>query len=141
MLVIEVGGLFLFFPGDAQWGTWDMVLKDPRSRSLLQKAIFYKIGHHGSHNATPRTFIKEVMAANALAAIPVAPVQVWPRIPLQDLVTEMTDLKQIRLIRSDDPNAGGPIANVTVRDDISVDFAFDLPAVDGVSSAAAPTPG
>lgn len=50
----------------------------------------------------------------------------------------MTDLKQIRLIRSDDPNAGGPIANVTVRDDISVDFAFDLPAVDGVSSAAAP---
>jgi hypothetical protein len=68
----------------------------------------------------------------------VAPVQVWPRIPLQDLVTEMTDLKQIRLIGSDDPNAGGPIANVTVRDDISVDFAFDLPAVDGVSSAAAP---
>jgi hypothetical protein len=46
----------------------------------------------------------------------------------------MRDLKQIRLIRSDDPNAGGPIANVTVRDDISVDFAFDLPAVDGVSS-------
>jgi hypothetical protein len=64
-----------------------------------------------------------------LAAIPVAPVQVWPRIPLQDLMTEMTNLKQIRLIRSDDPNAGGPIANVTVRDDISVDFAFDLPAV------------
>jgi beta-lactamase superfamily II metal-dependent hydrolase len=138
MLVIEVGGLFLFFPGDAQWGTWDMVLKDPRSRSLLQKAIFYKIGHHGSHNATPRTFIKEVMAANALAAIPVAPVQVWPRIPLQDLVTEMTDSKQIRLVRSDDPNAGGPIANVTVRDDISVDFVFDLPPVDGVSSEAAP---
>jgi hypothetical protein len=43
-----------------------------------------------------------------------------------------------RHIRSDDPNAGGPIANVTVRDDISVDLALDLPAIDGVSSAAAP---
>lgn len=137
MLMIEVGGLFLFFPGDAQWGTWEMVLKDPRSRSLLQRAVFYKIGHHGSHNATPRTFIREVMAANALAAIPVAPVQVWPRIPLQELVAEIMDRK-IRVIRSDDPNAGGPVANVTVREDVSVDFTFDLPAVEGVSSTAAP---
>jgi hypothetical protein len=104
-----------------------MVLDNPQTRSLLQKVSFYKIGHHGSHNATPRTFIKEVMAANALAAVPVAPVKVWPRIPLEDLVTEMRTLKQIRLVRSDIPNADGPIANVTVRDNISVDFAFDVP--------------
>ena len=40
MLVIEIGGLFLFFPGDAQWGTWDMVLESPQARSLLQKVSF-----------------------------------------------------------------------------------------------------
>jgi beta-lactamase superfamily II metal-dependent hydrolase len=127
MLIFEVGGLFLFFPGDAQWGTWNMVLKNPQARSLLGKVAFYKIGHHGSHNATPRSFIKDVMAANALAAIPVASVARWPRIPLDELVAEMTGQKQIRLVRSDDPQAGMPIANVKVNADISVDFEFDLP--------------
>jgi beta-lactamase superfamily II metal-dependent hydrolase len=140
MLVIEVGGLFLFFPGDAQWGTWDMVLENPEARRLLEKVSFYKIGHHGSHNATPRTFIKDVMAADALAAVPVAPVAVWPRIPLADLVAEMKTLKQIRLVRSDMPDAEGPIANVTIRDDISVDFAFDLPEAAVTASAEAPAP-
>jgi hypothetical protein len=141
VLVIEFGGVFLFFPGDAQWGTWDMVLESPDARRLLEQACFYKIGHHGSHNATPRTFIKDVMAANALAAVPVASVKAWPRIPLADLVSAMKTEKQIRLVRSDDPAAGGPIANVTIRDDISVDFAFDVAGGgDPPPSGAAPPP-
>ena len=53
MLMFEIGRAFLLFPGDAQWGTWDAVLQDPDSRELLTKTTFYKIGHHGSHNATP----------------------------------------------------------------------------------------
>lgn len=35
------------------WGTWLNVLQDPEWKSLLERVAFYKIGHHGSHNATP----------------------------------------------------------------------------------------
>lgn len=126
MFVLEFGGLFLFFPGDAQWGTWKRVLDDPERRALLQRCSFYKIGHHGSHNATPRTFVEEVMAMNALAAVPVAPVMIWPAIPQPDLVTAIRG-RPVTVVQSNPPPAVGEVPNVTVRDDRSIDIAFDVP--------------
>jgi beta-lactamase superfamily II metal-dependent hydrolase len=125
MFVLEFGGLFLFFPGDAQWGTWKKVLDDPKSRALLQRCTFYKVGHHGSHNASPRTFIEEVMSANAVAAVPVAPVKVWPAIPQTDLVDAIKKLP-VTVVQSNPPPVG-VVPNVTVRGDQSIDFAFDVP--------------
>ena len=51
--VLEVGGLRLLFPGDAQYGAWEHVRNNPEAMNLIRDADFYKMGHHGSHNATP----------------------------------------------------------------------------------------
>jgi beta-lactamase superfamily II metal-dependent hydrolase len=52
VLVFEIGKARLLFPGDAQWGTWTWLLEDPEWSDLLASTVFYKVGHHGSHNAT-----------------------------------------------------------------------------------------
>jgi beta-lactamase superfamily II metal-dependent hydrolase len=127
MFVLEVGGLFLFFPGDAQWGTWNMALEDPAKRDLIKRSAFYKIGHHGSHNASPETFVGNVMSPDTWAAISVASVKKWADIPLDELIKQI-GLRSVHVVRSDQPPAAGAVPNVTVRDDRSVDFAFDLPA-------------
>ena len=128
MFVLEFAGLSLFFPGDAQWGTWQRVLDDPDRRALLQRCAFYKVGHHGSHNASPKTFVEKVMAPHTLAAVPVAPVKIWPAIPQLELVQAIKD-RSVTVIQSDHPPANGEIPNVTVRGDLSVDIAFDVPGL------------
>jgi hypothetical protein len=48
----------LLFPGDAQIENWEYALKlaDAETNTkLLQTVDLYKVGHHGSRNATPRT--------------------------------------------------------------------------------------
>jgi beta-lactamase superfamily II metal-dependent hydrolase len=47
-------GDVLLFPGDAQVGNWDWWFKIEKFdvKDLLARTIFYKVGHHGSHNAT-----------------------------------------------------------------------------------------
>jgi beta-lactamase superfamily II metal-dependent hydrolase len=122
VLVFEIGELLLVFPGDAQWGTWKAILDDVEMRSLIQRASFYKIGHHGSHNATPATFVREVLASNVWAALPFAKVEIWPSIPHPELLAALTD-KHARILRSDEPPAN-PEPEVTVRSDISIDLAF-----------------
>jgi beta-lactamase superfamily II metal-dependent hydrolase len=56
--VLDVGGVRFLFPGDAQYGAWESVRKDPKSLQLISNVDFYKMGHHGSHNATPMSFIE-----------------------------------------------------------------------------------
>ncbi len=53
--VLEIGGLRLLFPGDAQYGAWEHVRDNPEAMELIRDVDFYKMGHHGSHNATPMT--------------------------------------------------------------------------------------
>jgi hypothetical protein len=54
VLAIELGqgGKVLLFPGDAQYGNWISWARTPRGSDLLTRIVFYKVGHHGSHNAT-----------------------------------------------------------------------------------------
>ena len=61
ILLIEVGGKKLLFPGDAQIESWDFVLNGPdkeKNRALLADVDLYKVGHHGSLNGTPKTLWK-----------------------------------------------------------------------------------
>ncbi len=69
-------GKKLLFVGDAQWGNWAYWLygkavtgKDPgitdRAKQILGSIDFYKVGHHGSTNATP---IPAVAALNSSCA-------------------------------------------------------------------------
>lgn len=42
----------LLFMADAQYGSWKSWTETPKGRDILKRTIFYKVGHHGSHNAT-----------------------------------------------------------------------------------------
>lgn len=55
ILLFEVNGKKLLFPGDAQIENWSYALSKPAIRRQLSRVNVYKVGHHGSRNATPKT--------------------------------------------------------------------------------------
>jgi hypothetical protein len=57
VLLFEAGGRKLLFPGDAQLENWSYALEQPGVDDLLEDVNLYKVGHHGSLNATPRTLL------------------------------------------------------------------------------------
>jgi hypothetical protein len=71
----------LLFPGDAQVGNWlsweglqwqvrdGSVGKTVTTRELLAHTVLYKVGHHGSHNATLREKGLELMSSDELVAM------------------------------------------------------------------------
>lgn len=54
ILLFEVAGKLLLFPGDAQYENWMYSLEQSGIREKLSKVNLYKVGHHGSLNATPK---------------------------------------------------------------------------------------
>jgi len=71
ILLFEAGGKKLLFPGDAQIENWSWALQDApdheKTRQLLAGVDFYKVGHHGSRNATPKTLLWENFAKRGRA--------------------------------------------------------------------------
>ena len=63
ILLFEVFGKKLLFPGDAQIENWSYALEDApdaaKTRALLADVDVYKVGHHGSLNATPKKLLWE----------------------------------------------------------------------------------
>lgn len=59
ILLFEVGDRLFVFPGDAQLENWSYALHECDEavaiRERLAGACFYKVGHHGSLNATPKS--------------------------------------------------------------------------------------
>ena len=103
LLLFEVGRAYLLFPGDAQWGTWQNALGDPEFHTLLEKTNFLKVGHHGSHNATPREFIDKIIRANGFSAmVCTRPTTKFKKIPLPSLLDAITSRSGKRIARSDD---------------------------------------
>jgi glyoxylase-like metal-dependent hydrolase (beta-lactamase superfamily II) len=124
----------LLFPGDAQVGNWeswgDQPYPAPKFRKeteaaaqsiddILRRVVFYKVGHHASHNATLRTRGLELMTDPRLcAAIPVVeavaavqgpgkktPGKGW-KMPYGDLYAELKKRTADRIVRGDgDPAA------------------------------------
>ena len=58
VLLFEVGGKGLLFSGDAQLENWQYALASKGNRNRLRSTTLYKVGHHGSTNATPRSLWK-----------------------------------------------------------------------------------
>ncbi len=62
ILLFEVGDQKLLFPGDAQIENWQFALSKAKEnkelRDLLAGTTVYKVGHHGSRNATPKSLWK-----------------------------------------------------------------------------------
>jgi hypothetical protein len=54
IVVFEAGKKKLLFPGDAQWENWEYALSQGKYKKLLSDIDVYKVGHHGSLNATPK---------------------------------------------------------------------------------------
>ncbi len=54
ILLLEVKGKKLLFPGDAQLENWQWALSQDGIGDLLKDVDVYKVAHHGSRNATPK---------------------------------------------------------------------------------------
>ncbi len=55
ILLFRAGAAKLLFPGDAQIENWSYALGQPGVKKLLAGVTVYKVGHHGSRNATPKS--------------------------------------------------------------------------------------
>jgi hypothetical protein len=109
-------GRVLLFTGDAQVGSWlswqdlkwkidDKTVTGP---DLLARTVYYKVGHHGSHNATLRQKGLELMSHPDFAAfIPTNEADAkkvkWGEMPLPAIVDELGRRAAKRVIRADDP--------------------------------------
>ena len=106
VLVLEIGRARILLPGDAEVGAWTTILADPKALELAASATFMKVGHHGSHNATPLIFVRDHLAENTPAVISTqeGPGKYRNGIPLEDLLSEM-GLRHMPFARSDKPPA------------------------------------
>lgn len=79
--LVETGEVLLF-PGDAQvenWSSWrevEWILPSPtggkvtvKGEDLLRRTVFYKVGHHGSHNGTLDVHGLQLMPSDNLVAM------------------------------------------------------------------------
>jgi hypothetical protein len=138
VMALELGpagkGDVLLFAGDAQVGNWEswQGLKWPQANptvtgpDLLARTIFYKVGHHGSHNATLKQHGLDQMKRLKATIIPVDEVMAkkkrWGRMPLPDLVTALekavtTDAPTNEgiFLRTDVTPSGALPSNVTIK--------------------------
>jgi len=58
ILLFQVGKKTLLFPGDAQIENWQYALSQKKYLKALRSVNLYKVGHHGSLNATPKSLWK-----------------------------------------------------------------------------------
>jgi hypothetical protein len=114
MLLIQLGRSSLLFPGDSQWGSWDRVLQSDEGRELLSRTTFYKVGHHGSHNATPRTFVQSIIRdAQGMVSVAGTSIPSWSNIPKTELIDELRKSGRIAALAiSQDPDGVPPEASV-----------------------------
>jgi hypothetical protein len=116
VLAIELAdGDVLLFAADAQVGNWlswqglewEVAGKKVTGPDLLKRTIFYKVGHHGSHNATLRDKGLEQMEKLRVAMIPVdeamAKKKHWDHMPLDELVAALNEKAKGLVLRVDKP--------------------------------------
>jgi len=106
-------GKVILLAADAQvgnWLSWQGLTwagtKQVTTQDLLKRTVFYKVGHHGSHNATLKAKGLEEMPASGLTAfIPVdhdmAVKKGWGQMPLPALVTALEARCANQLVRID----------------------------------------
>ena len=122
-------GQVLLFPADAQvgsWLSWQSLTWPVQGRAvtvedLLGRVAFYKVGHHGSHNATLKGQGVELMPEQGIVVfIPVdhamAVKKRWNQMPQADLVAALSNRAGSQLVRIDAellPQAAGITAGGT----------------------------
>lgn len=131
---VDTGEVFLF-PADAQIGNWlswadlrwkvrnEDAVEWVTAHELLARTVFYKVGHHGSHNATLRALGLELMTNEDLTAfIPVMQTEAlknrWKEMPFNPLVSRLKQKTRGRLLRTDDESApkAAALAQLTAQE-------------------------
>nr|WP_246739341.1 MBL fold metallo-hydrolase [Bradyrhizobium aeschynomenes] len=145
VILFSFAGKNLLFAGDAQWGNWENFLYGgaygtpghtqltARARDILGKIDFYKVGHHGSANATPKDAVKAMrIGCVGMCSTQEHAYNEVPRAPLLDALRQrMND----QLARSDqvaaapdkpaNPDAGPlPPAFSTPGQQLFIDYDF-----------------
>lgn len=97
ILLIEVGGKKLLFPGDAEVECWEPALADKDLEQALSEVEVYKVGHHGSRNATPVSLwerfshhdkkLKTILSTKQTAR--------WKEVPRDSLLTALGKTKLV----------------------------------------------
>ncbi|MEO1527524.1 MAG: hypothetical protein AAFX06_19010 [Planctomycetota bacterium] len=64
VLLLEFGGFRMLFPGDAEVAAWQGIMSDSKAESAIENIDLYKVGHHGSNNATPIRSLWEKLIAD-----------------------------------------------------------------------------
>jgi hypothetical protein len=116
----------LLFPGDAQFANWISWQKlkfevsddgngkrEVKTDDLLKQTVFYKVGHHGSHNATlKKNGLEKMSHPDLVAMIPVDQAQAkaqtsksnpggW-EMPEKNLFKRLLELTRRRILIADD---------------------------------------
>ncbi|MCE5216561.1 hypothetical protein LLH03_05940 [bacterium] len=91
ILLLEVGHHRLLFAGDAQVENWSYALSQPELTEGLGATTLYKVGHHGSGNATPKSLWDMLTGsgrteANPLFSLLSTEESTYPRVPCEPLV-------------------------------------------------------
>jgi hypothetical protein len=127
VLAIELveSGKVLLFAADAQTGNWlswkDVKWedKDVRTDDLLARTVFYKVGHHASHNATLVETFEKLGHPELVALIPVhkkdpniTKENGW-KMPARNLFRKLIEKADHRVLQMDDvnPPSCNPLTN------------------------------
>ena len=125
--VLDVHGVRLLFPGDAQEGAWEHVRNDPDALALIENVHFYKVGHHGSHNATPKVFVENDWAVPGDAMVPWGLVERWKTtIPKKELIDALSE-KHHRVILPQKVLDGDQTGSKFVQDQWWSQLTFTVP--------------
>jgi hypothetical protein len=140
VLAFELGepgsGKVLLFAADAQVGNWlswtntnlAWTVNSPGKPAanitptdLLHRVVFYKVGHHGSHNATLAKMGLDLMTDERLVAfIPVNHDQAvkkrWPGMPFQPMIDVLMSHTKGRIVRIDDARPPRPKPATNIND-------------------------
>lgn len=98
VLLFSFAGQHMLFAGDAQYGSWQSWRGRPDRDEILRSVTFYKVSHHGSHNATPRSAV-EAMAESGIMAMMSTQNEPWDTIPDAKLMNALG--KRARIVRTD----------------------------------------
>ncbi len=125
VVLFSFGGKNLLFSGDAQWGNWENFLyggafgtsghtkMTDDATQILKNIDFYKVGHHGSRNATPKDAVAAMLRLGC-ACMCSTQIGAYNEVPRAPLMQALNSQMRGRLARSDQVAAGSEGPNTDV---------------------------
>jgi hypothetical protein len=122
VILFSFAGKNLLFAGDAQWGNWENFLyggafgtpghteMTKSATQILNNIDFYKVGHHGSRNATPKDAVAAMMRMGC-ACMCSTQLDAYNEVPRGPLIEALNTQMKGKLARSDQIGANGKPAD------------------------------